>query len=177
MTTAIVLALDAEIEALTKELQSHPAWAKLEAARSLRALYVTEKVQVTVTMPRAEEEEDEATMETRRARTAMKARIMNVVEGFFGDLDGPFRTGQLYAAVSNAGLNIPGKDPRNNLSAMLSNSNAFVSTPNGWVRAGSKLDPKVAGASDAPTSEAPKSGDATPVNRAPQGDLSYAGGG
>lgn len=84
---------------------------------------------------------------------------------------------EIFSAMTNAGLIIPGKDPRNNLSAMLSNSDEFVSTSAGWVRAGSALAPKVAGAADASTSAAPKSGVDTPGNQTPQGVMSYAGGG
>lgn len=178
MTVAIEAALDAEIKALTKELETHPAWAKREAALKLRALYSTSPVEAPSSHTAAEEpDDDDAGAASRKERMAIKARILEVVDQYFGNSDGPYKTGHLFAVVTNAGLTVPGKDPRNNLSAMLSNSTEFRSTPNGWVRSPDGPAHKVTGAADVSASAAPNPGASTPDNRAPQGAMSFAGGG
>lgn len=177
MTADIVSALDAEIAALTKELESHPAWAKREAALKLRTLYAQPSSPSTLKPNTPKSEKRPAAALSRKARMAIKAQVLDVVDNYFGDSNGPYKTGHLYKVVTNSGLTVPGKDPRNNLSAMLSNSDSFESTPDGWVRAGSTSAPEVVGAADALTSAAPKSGGETPVNRAPNGVLRFAEGG
>ena len=177
MTADSVSALDAEIAALTKELESHPAWAKREAALKLRTLYAQPSSSSTLKPNTSKSEKRPAAALSRKARMAIKAQVLDVVDKYFGDSSGPYKTGYLYKVVTNAGLTVPGKDPRNNLSAMLSNSDKLESTPDRWVRAGDASAPEVAGAADAPTSAAPKSGGETPANRAHSRAFIFAEGG
>jgi|TARA_B100000378_G_scaffold257010_1_gene235110 hypothetical protein len=139
MSKDFVQHLQAEISALEAELAEHPAFKKLEALKHSLALYHGEQAPSRVVMPgmpgSQPATQPPVRQRSRSSRSAIKERILKHVDGFFGDHDGPYTTGQIFDSVERAGLEVPGTNPRNNLSAMLSNSDDFVSTPDGWVRA------------------------------------------
>lgn len=164
MSDEICRTLDTEIASLQGELEQSVTYKKLIKAKELLSLYEHHRappIALTKDPKDAAPAPPTHTNRSREETAIVKRRILKAVDQYFDQSNGPLKSAAIYAAIQRSGLPIPGKTPKNNLSAMLSNSTEFVSTRDGWVRAGSDLDPtnadtgdKVTEASDALTSEA-----------------------
>lgn len=68
-------------------------------------------------------------LRTRRQQKGIAAAAHELLE----EAGQPVRTVEIYRALLEAGVAVPGKHPVNNLSAHLSNDDRFVSTSQGWA--------------------------------------------
>lgn len=163
MATDLVKALVAEIDALETALRNDPRWAKLEDAKRLLARYdprapVSSEHTIAPPAPR----KTKGVTGRSSPRSPERQAILDAASEFIVGATAPVPTSDIFAFVS-ARMTIPGTVPKNNLSAMLSNSPRFIS----HGRAGWTLAPETTEASDdlltRATSEASISSPALPA--------------
>lgn len=85
----------------------------------------------------AEEPTEVGTPRTRKETTAMREAMLVDLKNYLKGRTGPTRTSELYDFIKLAGYDLGGKDPKNNLSAILSRTkDVFVSHGKaGWTLA------------------------------------------
>lgn len=136
MSDSFLRALDVEIADLERDLASNPTYLKLCEATRLRAMYDQsanhERSDASMTP-------DSAAQGGTRKRSVSPSR-QAIVDGVLEILryrDGyPTKTAHILDKLSAKGISVPGTNPKNNLSAMLSNSDLFVSHGRvGWTLA------------------------------------------
>lgn len=141
-------ALDAEIGELQKQLAADPRYIKLQELRRVRHLYggvahfngvagvaTTGPVAAAVTTPATA---PPTATENRSGRKPSPERVkaLLIAKEFLRDKTGPTRTADILACIRDAGVQLGGNDPQNNLSAMLYHSNDFRSRGRaGWILA------------------------------------------
>jgi hypothetical protein len=159
MAGSFLQALDDEIAALEADLATDPRYAKLAELRRLRRLYSEPSPIIGVNPPRSKS--------TGRRASPERQAVENAVEAILKDIGGitphfaPMPLADIHRSLESRGVSIPGKDPRNNLSAILSNSPKFE--PHG--RAGWTLKLKNAETADLPSQDASAaSADARPTS-------------
>jgi hypothetical protein len=81
---------------------------------------------------------NDASDHKKRRASPENERILDAVEGLTIPLGSPIQTRQILDHLRAIGIDVPGKNPLNNLSAMMSNSRRFVSHGRaGWMSKGS----------------------------------------
>jgi hypothetical protein len=153
----------AEIEGLAADIADNPdpRYAKLEKLYEAAALY---GLSVGIRAIRETAENVRAAQRVisrQRSSSASRQAILDRAKEIIGEADTPVATATLFEIISEE-MEIPGTNPKNNLSAMLSNSDEFVSHGRaGWTLA------ETTEASDdllnRQTSEAPNSSAALPT--------------
>jgi hypothetical protein len=127
----IVPVLEQEIDLLEIELAADPRYLKLRHLKELVVLYrPTPKTQ--------SEDVSHAAVKPQRSSTRRadpeRLRMLNEVADYLAIMDGPTKTSALYDYLVSSGFEIGGKEPTNNLSAMLANSGRFTSNGKaGWT--------------------------------------------
>ena len=130
MSTDFVPALDAEIAALEAELAADPRYLKIRELRRVRELYSGNSP-----APTAVRQRTSPLQRQRRAPSAQRQQILDHAEELLKGRTEPVTTAAIYDKIS-PDIEIPGQNPKNNLSAMLSNSSRFVSHGReGWTLA------------------------------------------
>jgi hypothetical protein len=130
MSSNFAAALDAEIAELERQLEASPTFVKLRQLRDVRALYVTSGE--ASDRPTA----SVAVLATRRDNRSphKKEEILRAAENRLEGRTAPTPTAELYARLTEAGIEIPGEKPRNYLSALLSRNDRFKSHGRaGWT--------------------------------------------
>jgi hypothetical protein len=139
MSSSFVAALRAEVASLEEELSKSLVYQRLAEARKMLALYEPPAVEADETVPQrvlgsvasALAKPPEA--RPPRAQSPERAKALEAARLLLTNRSGPTPTGIIYDHVTSLGIEIGGKDPRNNLSAMLSNSPMFKSNGrSGW---------------------------------------------
>ena len=131
MSADFVTALDAEIATLEAELRADPRYQKISELRRVRDLY--KGTGGGAFTPRVFQQT--ATQRPKRARSELRQQILDAAEEMLRGRTEPTTTAENYD-VDNQDIDIPGQKPRNNLSAMLSNSPRFRSHGrDGWTLA------------------------------------------
>lgn len=122
-------ALKAEIQEIENELKNDPRYKKLESLRSVLLLYQSSGV--------ATEKAGAPPVRTiTRVPSEGRAKAIELARLYLRNRVGPTPTRDIYDHVVDNGAEIGGKDPVNNLSAMLSNSDEFQSNGRaGWTLA------------------------------------------
>jgi hypothetical protein len=131
MATDFIPALDAEIAALEEGLAADPRYLKLRELRRVRELYTGNRpTDDLVARPRSN-----PLLRQRRAPSTHRQKILDHAKEFLRGRTEPTTTAMIFDAI-NPVVEIPGENPRNNLSAMLSNSPEFSSHGRaGWTLA------------------------------------------
>ncbi len=133
MATDFAAALDAEIDELERQLEASPAYMKLRELRHVRTLYTAPAVNP---LPRIRARPvPEAAPSSGRSPSPERQAILDCAKDLLEGSVTPTRTSDLYDMLALM-VNIPGASPKNNLSAMLSNSREFKSHGRaGWTLA------------------------------------------
>lgn len=127
MSTQFETALDAEIAALEDELKADPRYLKVSELKRIRDLYRLGTSFTPKVFQRA------ATPKPKRARSELRQQILDTAEDMLKGRTTPTTTADMFDEI-NLIVGIPGQNPRNNLSAMLSNSPKFRSHGReGWT--------------------------------------------
>lgn len=129
MSAEFITALDAEIATLEGELKADPRYRKVNELKRVRDLYrgasFTPKVFSSTVV----------TTKPKRARSELRQQILDAAEEMLKGRTTPTTTAAMFDTIDQV-VKIPGQNPRNNLSAMLSNSPKFVSHGrDGWTLA------------------------------------------
>jgi hypothetical protein len=155
----------AEIEALVADLAANPQdprLLKLQKLNDLAKVYGVTGASLNGAVISAAQKSRPATVQRPRASSASRQAILDRAKGLIALGGGePVPTVDLFDTISSE-MEIPGNNPKNNLSAMLSNSDEFISHGRaGWTLAETQR------ASDdlltRQTSEAPVSSAAIPT--------------
>jgi hypothetical protein len=137
MAHDFIKAMDDEIAGLEAELARNPRYVKLKELRRLQALYAEE----AIPNARASGRRAVRTKTGRRASPQRQAIIDSAAGILRAHLDQhlptlPMSTPNLLALLTASGVKVTGKNPRNNLSAILSASEQFESHGRaGWTLA------------------------------------------
>lgn len=123
-------ALQREIEGIERELDADPRYIKLKSLKQVLSLYdstgVARERVVAPEIPRT----------VTRQQSEGRAKAIELAELYLRNRNGPTATRDIYNHIEMHGGEIGGKDPVNNLSAMLSNSELFQSNGRaGWTLA------------------------------------------
>ncbi|TIO72180.1 MAG: hypothetical protein E5X74_33045 [Mesorhizobium sp.] len=122
-------ALKSEIRDIEAELRNDPRFRKWESLRSVLSLYQESGMAEAPS-------EDQMARTITRAPSENRARALELARLFLRNRSGPTPTRDIYDHIVSNGGEIGGKDPVNNLSAMLSNSDDFQSNGRaGWTLA------------------------------------------
>lgn len=133
MSNDFLSALTAEIETLVAELEADPRQQKLRELRRVEALYNGHPVPAI--RQRIRPVAAAASTPPRRSPSPERLAILDQAKKFIAGRHHPTPTAEIYETLALM-MEIPGKDPKNNLSAMLSNSPEFVSHRRaGWTLA------------------------------------------
>lgn len=125
MPADFINALREEIGDLEKALAADPRHMKLRELRRVEALYA-EPTRASFSTVRT-------SASTGRSPSPERIEVLKHVAQFLAGRSAPTPTAELYEAISLM-VNIPGASPRNNLSAMLSNSPDFrTHGRSGWT--------------------------------------------
>ncbi len=129
MSLELIRALRAEIQALEADLKSDPRLQKLEDAKRLLERYTESGF---IMSPRSwPRRVVQATRVT--PRSPERQNILTAAESFIAGRPYPTTTADIFRYVASK-MEIPGNNPKNNLSAMLSNSSRFRSHGrSGWT--------------------------------------------
>ena len=120
-------ALTIEISAIEAELRADPRFQKWESLRSVLSLYQASGM--AKPLP-----EDQGGRTITRAPSENRVKALELARLFLRNRSGPTPTREIYDHIVNNGGEIGGKDPVNNLSAMLSNADGFQSNGRaGWT--------------------------------------------
>jgi hypothetical protein len=145
MSTEFVKALDAEIDDLKRALAADIRYMRLQELERVKRLYVADTSSPRVApAPIPVLSADISTIRTalnehiRRARqrSPERQRVLNAVWELLIGKKEPIPTSFIYDHLIGEGIEVGGNDPKNNLSAMLSNSDQFQSHGrSGWTLA------------------------------------------
>ncbi len=137
MSATFIAALKKEAAEVEADLASDPRYVRLQKLREMLALYGIDGDAVgdTAATPRAPSAQRERA--STRKMSGSRAKILEIAsEAIAAGGGDPVPTRDVFEWVAAQGAEIPGKSPVNNLSAMLSNSEQFVSHGRaGWVLA------------------------------------------
>lgn len=128
-------ALNAEIASLEQELHADPRFVKLEELKKVLTLYVGGPTKV-MAAPVRKAFPYNADMRRRMSRNAatIQAAVACLKEG-----RGPVITSVILDRLTEQGVHVEAKDPRNALSAMMTHSKRFVSHGRrGWTLKGAR---------------------------------------
>lgn len=127
MATPFVAALDAEIADLEAAIAADPRHTKLRELKRVRGLYQQGSVAHNISIS--------VRKRPRRSPSPERQAILDLARQMLAGKTLPTPTSKLFDGISLI-EEIPGANPRNNLSAMLSNSPEFVSHGRaGWTLA------------------------------------------
>jgi hypothetical protein len=125
--SSFIDALDAEIAAKQAEVDAFPPYRQLQKLKATRAEYAGRAARADHSWSNAQ---------TRARAPATRSRMLARAAEIVGPRIEPLRTADIFDALVAEGFSIGGKDPRSNLSAMLSNSDDFESHGRkGWTLA------------------------------------------
>jgi hypothetical protein len=125
-----VSALEAEIASLQDELEADPRFLKLRELERVRALYGAQEQSLSLRI-----EKRVIPVAKRRMPSPERQKILDAAKEAIRGRTQPTPTSDIFDAIS-PDVEIPGNAPKNNLSAMLSNSTEFVSHGRaGWTLA------------------------------------------
>lgn len=128
MSSEFSSALRREIAALEAELANSPTYRRLKALRQALVEYEGRD------SPSAPVARHGVTQYAKRRHTPAREAVFDFVRKLLADRDYPTPTRDIFSAMQDANVEIGGKQPINNLSAMLSNSDEFVSYGrSGWL--------------------------------------------
>lgn len=134
MGTDFVSALQTEVSALEKELLADPRYQKMVEAKRLLALYTGQRpdsVASSIVVARS----PAAPVRRAAPRSPVNQAILDTAAQFLAGRSAPTSTADVFDHVADR-HEVPGKNPKNNLSAMLSNSPRFQSHGRaGWTLA------------------------------------------
>lgn len=135
------IALRAEIAELESALSADLRYKRLQELRRVLALYPPPPPQRAMFAGGGEPEVSFGTFVTRtqsgRKTSPERAKALEVAKMFLANRVGPTPTRDIYDHIISLGLSIQGEVPVNNLSAMLSNSEDFLSHGRvGWTLRG-----------------------------------------
>lgn len=130
-----------EIKALEADIRNNPdvRVAKLHGLLDLAKYYgLTAAVPPeTGNAPAFEVKYADGKIKVRRRSSPERQRALELAEEFLGQATAPVKTSEIWNYIIKAGIVIPGENPQNNLSAMLSNSDRFRAHGRaGWTIAG-----------------------------------------
>ena len=141
-------AMDAEIGALEQALLHHPDYVKLVELRRIRALYgdapkprlklnvATTSAGPAIGYANSGHRPEVQPRPRRRTGSPERQAILDAAKAHLTGRQHPTPTIDIFEAIKDQ-VKIPGRVPRNNLSAMMSNSDEFVSHGrSGWTLAG-----------------------------------------
>lgn len=135
MATDFVKALQTEVVALEMELIGDPRYQKMVEAKRLLALYTGQNSVTAPTPPVFAVKIPVAPPKRAAPRSPVNQAILDTAAQFLAGRAGPTSTADVFDYVAER-HEVPGKNPRNNLSAMLSNSPRFQSHGRtGWTLA------------------------------------------
>ncbi len=119
-----------EIADLEAALAENPTFRKIQALKAAIQEYEGEGGFAPATEPK------KRAKASPRKRSEQREKALLFAKNMLKGLSTPTPTRDIFAAMEEAGLSLPGNDPANNLSAMLSNSQDFESLGrSGWVLA------------------------------------------
>ncbi|MEQ8651641.1 MAG: hypothetical protein RIC87_04190 [Kiloniellales bacterium] len=126
MVQGLVPMLEAEIASIESELEQDVRFQRLKVLQQALLLYKEPYSQKGETNPRP----------TRASRpNPVKDRVLELAGELIDASEGPVPTSQILEHVERHGVEVSGKQPLHNVSAMLSNSDEFKSQGrSGWVR-------------------------------------------
>lgn len=160
MATNFQAALAIEIEALEQELEADPRFMKLRELRRVQALYGPASAITAYTTPMPRPRVRAVT--SGRSPSPERQSILDAARMLTRGRALPVPTADLHDQITAMDIVIPGTNPKNNLSAMLSNSPEFKS----HGRAGWTLNETPEASDDQilrSASEAPMSSPASPA--------------
>lgn len=135
MSADLINAVNGEIATLETDLRRDPRYRKLEQLKALRALYTGEQAQAPAPNHPRRTARQVNPIPRRRSGSPERQAILEKARAFLTGRNTLVPTMDIFEAISQE-MVIPGKVPRNNLSAMLSNSDWFVSHGrSGWTLA------------------------------------------
>jgi hypothetical protein len=135
MGSEFILTLKGEIDRLRNELSNDPRYQKLERLEDVLALYGDDGSNGSNGSDGGDRGELSHRVLTRSISNA-RAKALELAELLLRNRVGPTPTRQIYEHIVLNGGDIGGRDPVSNLSAMLSNSERFVSNGRaGWTLA------------------------------------------
>jgi len=147
VSTNFIAALDAEIRDLESELEADPRYQKLRELKRVQDMY-SGQGSASVTQRPAPQR-----AAPRRAGSPERKAILEKAKEFISGRNIPTTTAEIFDHVSRF-VEVPGEKPKNNLSAMLSNSDDFVSHGRaGWTLA----EPQAPETPEAPSDLLPRS--------------------
>jgi len=171
MASDFAKALEAEINALEADLQRDPRYVKLAELQRVRALYsgghapahaspASSRFFANASAPM------DFNPAKRRSGSPERQAILAKARAYLEGRAFPTPTIEIYEAIKGE-VDIPGRVPRNNLSAMLSNSGEFISHGRvGWMLA--SRNPEAPG--DLLTRSAPEASNSSPASPAGEPD-------
>lgn len=134
MSAAFVTALDQEISALEEALNQDVRFVRLRELRRVRALYKDETADLP--QPHATPKGSLTILPKPpiRRTSPERARATEAARLYLQNRTGPVPTADIYDHITSLGIALAGEEPRNNLSAMLSNSGLFQANGRaGWT--------------------------------------------
>ncbi|WP_202988332.1 hypothetical protein [Sphingopyxis terrae] len=129
------MALQTEVSALEKELFGDPRYQKMVEAKRLLALYTGREPDIVATPRIVIAKKPDAPVKRAAPRSPVNQAILDTAAQFLAGRSAPTSTADVFDYVAER-HDVPGKNPKNNLSAMLSNSSRFQSHGRtGWTLA------------------------------------------
>lgn len=137
MADQFAASLRAEIAALEGELTGNPTYRKLKALMAaLREYEGGESAHHGAPVGRAVAPHAGAPRVVMRAHSPERTRALDFARNYVRERNFPTPTREIFEAMEREGVRLGGKSPMNNLSAVLSNSDEFVSHGrSGWLLA------------------------------------------
>jgi hypothetical protein len=152
----ILSAAQSEISRLERDLASDPRYRKLNLLRDLVRIYQNERVNgseiASILTPQ------DVRKRGRQLRPE-RERLYGEIDRFLAGQSAPVLTADIFSHLESIGVKIPGENPRNNLSAILSNTKDRYQSHGrqGWTLQSSATIPNDEPL--APSSDRPKNGD------------------
>ena len=123
MSAPFVAALEEEIANLEKELSENITYRRLAEAKRMLALYVSRPSPQTSTLrvrPMPAYPTRVRAVQAVRQRSSERVKALDAARLFLANRTGePIPTAEIYDHIVSLGIQVPGNEPRNNLSAML----------------------------------------------------------
>lgn len=140
MTEDFASLIRQEIEALERELSENTTYRRIKALRAALLEYApTESLRRRKNGVDAETPPPVRGKRLVRKMSPERKKAIKFAKEYLREKSTPIPTREVFKAMSLAGVTLSGKNPQNNLSAILSNSTSFVSHGrDGWVLAESK---------------------------------------
>ena len=127
----IIQTIQPEIARLERELEGDPRFQKLRHLRELMKLYGGESAPRAAPKPLSHRA---GSSPTGRRRDPERQKLFEQIDLFLTGKTQPIRTAEIFDYLTLMGFEIPGKEPRSNLSAMIFNSNRYQSHGRqGWT--------------------------------------------